>query len=334
MLFFFGIVWAWVIPAVVTTRWQPRWKAIVINLGRRPDRLQRFVKEMNLSAAWLLNQGQVCRTAGRDGLKLLEAGAPHLPPTGPASKAFLGSGTLQSTRADALHNPIPQDPLQEEHLLKGGWLSMEASTILHSNSAVWPKMTAGGVGVYLSHASAWRHVLDKGLEFGVIFEDDVVLYSPSFTAELYRILGGHQTWDWDFIYLQLDVKSWPKSNPCPFKSVQSSQELVTSGLIPNTGAYIVTRRGAAKLLQGAFPARMQLDAQLGQVPTLKRAQLDPIVVQCSELTKVADRWYRDTDTQHGYHSNQIKQLQDEIKDFSVAGPGASSFRREIIPECA
>lgn len=343
MALFIRLAWVSIITIVAASNQQVAWEAIVINLDRRPDRLQRFAKALNASAPWMFARGQVCRLHGRDGLKLLEVEGPQLPSLTrwSSSKSFLKNSAVRGALANALSDPIPRDPLKEEELINDGWLASEASTTVHSKGTVWPKMTAGGVGLYLSHAEAWRYVMDKGLDFGVIFEDDAVIYSPRFANELSRIVEGRQKWEWDFLYLQLDVESWPKNRPCPYKSSRPSQELPTAGLIPNTGAYIVTRQGAAKLLKGAFPAKLQLDAQLGKVPELKRARLDPIVVQCDERTQVADHWYRDTDTQHGHRSKEFNDLLRDVKDLSqlvsaassqIQGP-SSTLGTTVVPDC-
>merc|ERR1712087_942098 len=119
-------------------------------------------------------------------------------------------------------------------------------------------MTAGAVGLFLGHAAAWHHIVKKKLDYGIVFEDDLTLYSPSFADEVSAILKSPARPHWDFLYLQQDGTVWPKNQPWPYKESRKSTLRTLSELVPNTGAYIVTQVGAQKLLSGTFPATKQL----------------------------------------------------------------------------
>lgn len=300
---------------LITSQWQPRWEAMVINLDRRHDRLQHFAHAMNQSQPWLFNSGRLCRIAGRDGKELLDSQSIH--------KKHLRSklpGHLSSS------SEVPRH-LKDEELIDGGWLTKEAVEMLHSKGTRWPHMTAGGAGLLLGHADAWRHVVDMDLDYGVIFEDDLTLFSPSFQPEVSRILSGNQEEDWDWLYLQLDVPSWLKNTECPYKKIIKSTEepVLTGTIVPCTGAYVITRSGAEKLLASALPATDQLDSQLSNVPRMRRASLNPIVAQCDE--KLTTEWgfvtYKDTDVQKGVPSkseqdwaNSVDSLYKFMKELS------------------
>jgi len=47
-------------------------------------------------------------------------------------------------------------------------------------------MTMGGVGLYFSHARAWKHMVENNVPLAMIAEDDLAFYAPSFNSELER----------------------------------------------------------------------------------------------------------------------------------------------------
>lgn len=69
----------------------------------------------------------------------------------------------------------------------------------HISTPKGVNLTMGSVGLYFSHALAWRHIVDRGLTAALIAEDDIVHYSPDFMAHLRRLPPPNDSWD----YIQL-----------------------------------------------------------------------------------------------------------------------------------
>lgn len=301
-----------------------RWEAMVINLDRRPDRLQNFTRAVQKSEPWLLDGRHLCRVVGRDGRTLPRdarvGGDPSkLKDDLNALRAFIRGGKTRTElrnevagagapRASEADGGVPTSLSDTGLLLNAGWVSREALREA-THDQEWPMMTAGGVGLYLGHAAAWRHVVERNLDYGLIFEDDLTLFAHNFHDQVLGILGSSgasPTPKWDLLYLQrCNDEDWKKErvagpdvHPARHEA-DRSQEIAVGDqeLVTCTGAYIVTRTGAQKLLRGALPAAEQLDSQLASVPGLKRAALSPPVAQCQEI-RINGAWRtRDTDVQ-------------------------------------
>lgn len=275
-----------------------QWEVLIVNLARRKDRLDRFAKTVQEKEPWLLGDAKVggglCRILGRDSSNL----------------RLSHSGNLRqgiSLKQREAHSSVPLDLLDSSTLVRDGWVTAQAVDDAQSPAAVWPIMTRGGIGLYLGHAAAWQHIVNHDLTYGLVVEDDLTLFAPSFKDQVSALLQGHthqgldDTISWDFLYLQrCDDETWLKERvdqPKPVRSHNGSSKLVTilsDDIVTCTGAYIVTQRGAKLLLDVGLPAKKQLDAQLSDVPGLRRAALTPPVAQCGE---VLDGGCRDTDVQ-------------------------------------
>jgi len=287
---------------------QPRWQAMVINLKRRPDRLQRFVKAMKDNEPWVVNDGKLCRVEGRDGRVLMNS---------------FKSGRHRRLGRPHTSTGVPMVLDDPSSLVNEGWITQHALEKAEIVGTNWPEMTAGGIGLYLAHADAWRHVRDADLDYGMIFEDDLTLFAPNFDSQVHSLLGGQNddnaTSPWDFMYLQrCNDESWKKKRVsgkdahASRKNTGWSQmvELPSGETVPCTGAYIITRKGAEALLSGAVPAIQQLDQQLGAVPGLRRSALSPPVAQCQEVYSDGTWTYRDTDVQPA--DTNLEKLPDKL----------------------
>lgn len=275
---------------------------MVINLARRPERLGRFLEAVRTNEPWLLESGRMCRVEGRDGKELPQKSTRFERP---------GDEGVPDAKRPVIHSL--RDTVA---LVRDGWVTAEAlDTSGSRDRSFWPNMTAGGLGLYLGHAAAWQHILSAGLDYGIVFEDDLTLFSPTFRDNVSAALAGHSSVaqnasgthaSWDLLYLQrCDDPAWSKERVWQKSAMPTGDhtarivQLAPNATITCTGAYVLTREGALKLLEGALPARLQLDAQLGRVPGLVRAALSPPVAQCQEVFKnKIGGSYRDTDVQN------------------------------------
>lgn len=207
---------------------------------------------------------------------------------------------------------VPTELSDRNRLVGSGWITNQTlfTAFSHMKKAQWPTMTYGGIGLYLGHAAAWQYVVDKQLDYGLIFEDDLTMFAPNFEKDVSDILKGKtkSDTDWDFLYLQrCDDMDWEKERSWWLPGRRASRRTAAKSVavqipahetVTCTGAYIVTLSGAKKLLKGGFPATIQLDYALGTIPGLRRAALSPPVAQCQEVVKnmFGDK-VRDTDVQ-------------------------------------
>lgn len=122
--------------------------------------------------------------------------------------------------------------------------------------------SAGGVGCYLSHTSVWKKFLERSEPYAIILEDDVVL-DNGFTKSLQKAMKDTtllpevpDVWfflgpsDW---YFEYKGKPFP-----PHVKANTIGPWVTGTCAAFTG-YLITRRGAERLLESAFPIDMHVD---------------------------------------------------------------------------
>jgi len=281
----------------------------VINLDRRPDRLQRFQKALERNETWLLSSQKLCRIRGRDG-RHMQRGRQGL------------RGKVRSA-----HDPVPQLLPDAAALVADGWATPQAVATARQPHTRWPAMTGGGLGLYMAHADAWRQIIESGLDYGVIFEDDLTLFAPGFASQAAQILAGHEDKafafrvPWDLLYLQrCNDQSWLKPRVGDFWPVPDQPDEVRvdeMSIKPGetttcTGAYIVSRRGAEILLQDGLPADVQVDQQISGLTNLKRAALTPPVAQCQEVVANEVGTYRDTDVHE--QGDDLMPLPENIRE--------------------
>jgi len=133
--------------------------------------------------------------------------------------------------------------------------------------------TAGGVGCYLSHVEIWKKVLNNPEPYAIIFEDDTSVQSD-FLDNLTREFDSinllpftPDVWSfsqpWEFYYT---VKGKPLPQTVP-ENIRGNWVLNTSpgGL----NGYFLTREGAKKLLDKAFPIDMHVDLYISLCSELK-----------------------------------------------------------------
>ncbi|KRG03548.1 glycosyltransferase 25 family member [Drosophila mojavensis] len=103
-------------------------------------------------------------------------------------------------------------------------------------------MTMGEIGCFLSHYRIWQQIVERQLLQVLILEDDI-RFDPYFTANALRVLQQASNYDYDLIYfgrkrLKDESEPW----------VEGSDNLVHVGYSYWTLGYVITLRGAEKLL--------------------------------------------------------------------------------------
>ena len=136
--------------------------------------------------------------------------------------------------------------------------------------------TAGAIGCYLSHTDLWRKVADGSEPFAVIFEDDTKLpndflsifercfYDKNLLPDMPDVWTF--SYGWSFYY---DAKGE--------KYPQDIPENVRGPWILNTcpgglNGYFITKEGAKKLLDTAFPIDMHVDMYICMCAELRRVK--------------------------------------------------------------
>jgi glycosyl transferase, family 25 len=119
------------------------------------------------------------------------------------------------------------------------------------------KILIGGIGCYHSHLGVWRAFLDSGAPVALVLEDDVVLHDDFWTA----IDHGLAIIDhWDFLKLN-----------CIRAKLKISQGRIGpyhlnayAGPATGTGAYLITRETAARLLPAMLPVTRATDHEINR----------------------------------------------------------------------
>lgn len=112
----------------------------------------------------------------------------------------------------------------------------------------------GAIGCYISHTNLWKELVENGTSpesSYIIFEDDVDTKNMELSKKkLMELKNQILQKDFDVIFLGI----YPRCN--------KNLPVVNERYIGNH-AYIITKKGAEKLLKYAFPIDMHLDAYIG-----------------------------------------------------------------------
>jgi GR25 family glycosyltransferase involved in LPS biosynthesis len=142
--------------------------------------------------------------------------------------------------------------------------------------------SAGGVGCYLSHTTVWKRFLERNESYAIIFEDDAII-PPGFTERLHAAMK-------DITLLPSIPDIWSfsemhepyfdsRGKPLPNTVSQYNYGPWTTKVCTTFTGYLVSKRGAQRLLESAFPIDMHVDmyaclaSELGQILTVKHANV-------------------------------------------------------------
>jgi GR25 family glycosyltransferase involved in LPS biosynthesis len=125
--------------------------------------------------------------------------------------------------------------------------------------------TPGAVGASLSHFKAWTQAAQSGSPALIIFEDDAVI-PPDFCARLQQVMAAlPSTGGWDVIQFQL-TDYGDGVTGCKPMAGESPWQVCTS--LMGAYAYMVSREGARKLLDRAYPIELHVDAYMAYLSRL------------------------------------------------------------------
>jgi GR25 family glycosyltransferase involved in LPS biosynthesis len=116
--------------------------------------------------------------------------------------------------------------------------------------------TAGAIGASLSHFKAWKYLTDGTAPAIIVFEDDAMI-PVDFKARLEQVVAALPA-EWDLITFYNTV--YMASHGC--KPDAATAPLYTCTGQMGAHAYMVSRRGAERLLARAYPIEIHVDAYM------------------------------------------------------------------------
>lgn len=105
-------------------------------------------------------------------------------------------------------------------------------------------LTYGEIGCFMSHYTIWKDIVDNGYDQVIVLEDDI-RFEPFFKHKLGALQDelADLALEWDLVFLGRKIISNEKED-----WIDSSSQLVDVGYTYWTLAYMLTKRGAEKLL--------------------------------------------------------------------------------------
>jgi len=120
--------------------------------------------------------------------------------------------------------------------------------------------TKGGIGCYLSHYKIWEKMINQNLDNIIIIEDDIITDADAaeFNAYINSIPNDYDIGILSWFKLWFDLLNNPNKNIIINKYWNQYDSInVFSG-----AGYLVSKKGAQKLIKNAFPICYQVDAYM------------------------------------------------------------------------
>jgi glycosyl transferase family 25 len=153
------------------------------------------------------------------------------------------------------------------------------------------QLTLGAIGCYLSHVSLWKKLVESNFSHFLIFEDDTKL-DPMFFEKLNYIIGPNGTLtnhSFDLLFLGSIVSPTSEILEDP---VIKQHKFVNIHSVYGTHGYIISKDGAKKLLQNAFPIEKQVDTFISEHSNLTMFLVVPnIAYQSGFYTDIQNSCY-------------------------------------------
>ena len=122
--------------------------------------------------------------------------------------------------------------------------------------------SAGGVGCYLSHVAIWKKFLERPEQYAIVFEDDANLL-PGFTKSLLAAMKDvtllPRMPDYWIFSAQHENYYENHGRPLPVTVPSLNYGPWTTQVCGVMTGYLITKAGAQKLLDNAFPIDMHVD---------------------------------------------------------------------------
>ncbi|MDP3265088.1 MAG: glycosyltransferase family 25 protein [Tabrizicola sp.] len=119
------------------------------------------------------------------------------------------------------------------------------------------KVLIGGIGCYHSHLGVWRDFLETGAPVALVLEDDVVFH-PDFVTAVDAALAASDRWD------MLKLNCIRAKLPVSQGKIGNYTLNAYIGPATGTGAYLVKRETAAKLLPRMLPITRATDHEINR----------------------------------------------------------------------
>jgi glycosyl transferase family 25 len=171
--------------------------------------------------------------------------------------------------------------------------------------------TAGAVGASLSHFKAWEYLSKSTAPAIIIFEDDAVI-PPNFWPRLEKLVDELPK-EWDVITFYNTV--FAASRGC--KPDPNTAPLYNCNGLMGAHAYMVSRRGAQRLLARAYPIELHVDAYLAFMARL--GNISMLWNPCMQVEQPFD----DSDIGHG--NSRILSVPTDMDKFWVTALDAQSI---------
>jgi glycosyl transferase family 25 len=112
----------------------------------------------------------------------------------------------------------------------------------------------GTIGCSLSHEKVWKQLLASDNEFALVFEDDIQFSTEALSQTIASLVDRKSRWD--IVSFELKHRGFPVTIE-KFSPENSLVFYLTD--VKHSGAYIINRKAAHKLLQKFYPIKMPLD---------------------------------------------------------------------------
>ena len=121
-------------------------------------------------------------------------------------------------------------------------------------------LTRGALGCALSHFQVWKRIVALSIDYSIVMEDDTEL-CPRFLTR-FASISDNLPQGWDLLFLSgLDTE-----NMCRHMMTSDRLSLVPQ-MYKTTNMYLITRRGAERMLQQCTNLHFQLDTQMTMCTT-------------------------------------------------------------------
>jgi GR25 family glycosyltransferase involved in LPS biosynthesis len=167
--------------------------------------------------------------------------------------------------------------------------------------------TAGAIGASLSHFKAWTQLKKSAAPAMIVFEDD--LHIPADLKERLETVLAAAPDEWDMIQLQQTEFGDGSKGCAPMKGASADNPWTVCTSLMGAHAYIVSRTGADRLLEKAYPIEMHVDAYMAYMSRMGHIRMlwHPLINLNVE--------YQGSDIDHG--TEPILQVPTDMKKAGV-----------------